>query len=63
MLSQKRKHQDKMAEAPAHHKQMKNLMRAKVFMFIVKDRKLQRVDQSTDGVNDPACQKPCELGV
>ena len=62
-LSQKRKHQDKMTHAPAHHKQVEDLMGAKVFMFLVKDRKLQSIDQSANGVDDPASQKPSELGV
>lgn len=52
-----------MTHAPAHHKQMEDLMGAKVFMFIVKDRKLQGIDQSADGVDDPASQKPSKLCV
>lgn len=49
-----------MTEAAAHHKQMEDLMAAKVFWQLVKDRELQSVKDSADGIDDTAGQKPSE---
>lgn len=39
---------------------MEDLVAAEVFMFAVKDRKLQRVDHTAYGVNDPSGEEPSE---
>ena len=55
-------HQNKMADASAHHKQVKYFMGAKGLVKLVKYRKLQCVNDTPDGVNDTAGQKPSEGG-
>lgn len=52
-----------MTEASTHHKEMKNLMGAEVFMLMIKDWQLQSVYHSTDGINDTAGKKPAKFCV
>ena len=49
-----------MAETAAHHKQMEDLMTAEALWKPVKYRQLQSVEDTADGVNDAAGQKPSE---
>lgn len=53
-----------MADASAHHKQVENLMRAKVFVESVKYRQLERVDDTANRVDNPPSQQPakCRVG-
>lgn len=51
-------HKDKMTDASAHYKQMENFVGAKVFMFGIKDRQLERIDDAAHGIDDTTCQKP-----
>lgn len=53
-------HKDKVADAPSHHKQMKNLMGAKMPMFRIEDLQFESIDDTAYGVDDTACQKPQE---
>ena len=62
VLSDERIHHHIMAEAPAHDKEMENFVRAEIFVAGVKKRQFQRVDDSADGIDDAACQKPAEGG-
>lgn len=41
-----------MADAPAHHKQMENLVRAEIFVEGVEHGKLERIDDTADRVDD-----------
>ena len=47
-------HQHKMANAAAHYKQMKDLMRSEIFMFGIEDRQFHRIDDTTCRVDDPS---------
>ena len=47
-------HHNKVADASAHYKQMKNFMRAKILMSGIEDRELQRVNDAAYGVDDTA---------
>lgn len=49
-----------MAGASAHDKQMEDLMGAEIFVACVEQRKLQRVDNAADGVDDAACEQPAK---
>lgn len=51
-------HHNEVAEASAHHKQMKNLMGAKVLVTGIENGQLQRIDYPADGVDDPSGQEP-----
>lgn len=53
-------HEDKVAHASAHHKQMENLMGAEIFVSGVKDRELQRIDHASHRIENAACEKPKE---
>ena len=53
-------HHNKMTDTPAHYKQMENLMGAKILMSGVKQRQLQRVDNTAHRVNDAARQQPAK---
>ena len=47
-----------MADASAHYKQMENFMRSEIFMFVVKNRKLQRINDTAYCIYQPSGQKP-----
>lgn len=51
-------HDDKVADASSHHKQMENFMRTKIFMLCIKNWQLKRINHASYGVNDSSCQKP-----
>ena len=53
-------HNNKVADASGHDKQMKDFMGAEVFMTGIKNRKLQRVDNAAYGIDDAASQEPSE---
>lgn len=53
-------HEDKVAYASAHHKQMKNLMGAEIFVPGVKDGELQRIDHAAHRIENAAREKPQE---
>ena len=53
-------HDDKVACAAPHNKQVKNLMTSKVFVFIVKEWQLQRVDDAAHSVDDSSGKEPSE---
>ena len=53
-------HKDKVTDTSTHHEQMENLMGAKILMSGVKQRQLQRVDNTAHRVNDAARQQPAE---
>ena len=55
-------HHHVMAEASAHDEEMEDLVGAEIFMLRVEDRQFQRVDDSADGIDNAACQKPAEGG-
>ena len=50
----------KWQKTAAHHKQMEDLMTAEALWKPVKYRQLQSVEDTADGVNDAAGQKPSE---
>ena len=58
--SHKHIHNDKVTDTSAHDKQMKDFVGAKILMLCIKDRKLQRINDSADGINNTACQKPAK---
>lgn len=47
-----------MADTSAHDKEMKNFMRAKVFVPGVKNGQFQCVNHTADGVNNTAAKQP-----
>ena len=51
-----------MADAAAHHKQMKDLMGAEGLMLCVKDGELQCVNDAACGIDKSTGQKPEETG-
>ena len=51
-------HNDKVAEAAAHDKQMEDFMGTEIFVPSVKYRQLHSVNNAADGVNNAAGQKP-----
>lgn len=50
------------AKASAHYKQVKDLVGAKEFVSCVKERELQSVDNSADGIDNAACDQPGKSG-
>lgn len=58
LLSHIQIHKDKMAHAPAHHEQMKNLVGTEIFVLRVKDGQFQRVDHTAHRVENASRQKP-----
>lgn len=53
-------HYDKMTSASAHYKQMKNLVASKVFVLLIKYRKLQCIDNAACRIYKPSGQEPCK---
>lgn len=53
-------HHDEMTHASQHYENMKHLMRSEILMFGIEDRKLQCVDDTSDGIDDAAGQEPAE---
>ena len=47
-----------MTEASSHHKQMEDLMGAKVRMSGIEDRQLQCIDDTANGIDNTAGQQP-----
>lgn len=45
-------HNDEVAGTASHYEEMKDFVCTKIFMFVIKNRKLQRVDDTTYGVNN-----------
>lgn len=60
ILRQVQIHEDKVADASSHDKEMKYLMGAERLMLCVEDWQFQRVNDTADGVNDTADQKQHE---
>lgn len=56
-------HKDKMADASAHDEQMKNFVRAEIFMKGIENRKLERINYAANCIDDAACKKPPESRV
>lgn len=50
------------AKASAHYKQVKDLVGAKEFVLCVEKRKLQRVNDSADSIDNAACDQPGKSG-
>ncbi len=53
-------HHHVMAETSSHDKQMEDFVGTKIFMSRVKNRKLQRIYDAADGVDNAAGQEPSE---
>ena len=53
-------HEDKVAYASSHHKQMEDLVGTEILMLCIEDRQFQGVDDSAYGVDDPAGKEPEE---
>lgn len=53
-------HQDQMAGAAAHYKQMEDFVGTEVLVPGVEQGKLQRINDAAHGVDDPSCQQPSE---
>lgn len=53
-------HDDKMTEASAHDKQMKDLVGTKEAVSCIEERKFQCVDNSPNGIDNSSCNKPEE---
>ena len=51
-----------MAEASGHDKQMEDLMGTEIPVSGIEERKLQRIDDAADGVDDAAGNTPEESG-
>ena len=51
-----------MTKAPAHDKEMENLVGAEIFVDRIKKWELQRVDHAAHGVDDAACKEPEKRG-
>jgi len=60
LLKYKCVHYDKVAEAPAHHEKVKDLMASEIFVAVIEDRKLQCIDDTADGVNNSPGQQPAK---
>lgn len=56
------KHNNVVTEASAHDEQVKDFVRTEMFESGVEQWKLQCVNDTADGVNDSAGQKPVECG-
>lgn len=55
-------HNDKVAGASKHDKDMEDFMGTEVLVSGIKNRELQTVNNSADGVNDTSGQQPSETG-
>ena len=55
-------HYNEMAHTSQHYENMKHLMRSEILMLCIEDRQLQCVDNTSDGIDDAAGEKPCESG-
>ena len=55
-------HQDEMTYAPAHDEQVKDFVRAKKGVHGIEKWQLQRIDDSANGIDNAARQKPSEGG-
>ena len=53
-------HYNEMAHTSQHYENMKYLMRSEILMLCIEDRQLQCVDDTSDGIDDAAGQKPAE---
>lgn len=53
-------HYNEMARASAHHEEMEDLMASEILMPAVKNRKLQRIDDAADRINNTSGKKPAE---
>ena len=51
-----------MAGAAEHNKNMKDFVRSEILVSGIKDRQLQCVDHTADGVDDPTSQQPAKSG-
>ena len=60
LRQQERVHHHEVAGASAHDEEMEDLVAAEVFMPAVEDWKLQRVDHTAHGVDDPSGEEPSE---
>ena len=49
-----------MADASAHNKQMKDLMRTEMDMLWIEKGKLQSIDDASNRINDPPRKQPQE---
>ena len=49
-----------MADASAHDEQVKNFVRAEIFMKGIENRKLERINYAAYCIDDAACKKPPE---
>ena len=58
VLCHKTVHHHIMAETAAHDKEMKNLMGAEIFMAVVEERQLHRLDNAAQGIDNAAGQEP-----
>ena len=56
-------HENKVASAAKQHKYMKDFMGTEVAVSGIKQRKLQCIDDASDGVENTADQKPQECGM
>ena len=56
------KHENEVAHASTHYKEVEHLMRTEVLMFGIKNGKFQRVDHTTNGVDQSAGQQPDKCG-
>lgn len=63
MLSNITVHKDKVADAPAHHKEMEDFMRTEILVECVEYGKLQRIDDAADCVDDAARKEPSKCGM
>lgn len=51
-----------MAGAAEHNENMKDFVRSEILVSGIKDRQLQGVDHTADGVDDPTSQQPAKSG-
>lgn len=51
-------HKNEMTDTAAHDEQMKDLMGTEVTVPAVKNRELQRIDDTARRINDAACKQP-----
>ena len=61
-LSDIKVHKYEMTDASAHDKQVKDFVGAKIFVPGIKNRKFKGIDNTADGVNNAAGQKPAKGG-
>lgn len=55
-------HKDKMAYTACHDEKVEHFMRAEVFVSGIKERQLQRINDTTGGVDKAPSQQPQEGG-